>query len=157
MTEIKPMKIIPSIVLFLIPGIAFYININVLVPFITNITNWNSYIIWMFTGTFLLFGPLFALTFTLLKRDGYKLDFKTIKNRLRLRKTTSTDILWIIIGMIICTIISGIFIWIYSLLSKSFDLNELKGMSPIKIVPLIGKERFFLLFLPIFYFFNYVF
>jgi membrane protease YdiL (CAAX protease family) len=156
MTEIKPMKIIPSIVLFLIPGIAFYINISVLVPFITNITNWNSYIIWMFTGTFLLFGPLFALTFTLLKRDGYKLDFQTIKNRLRLRKTTSTDILWIIIGMIICTIISGIFIWIYSLLSKSFDLNELKGMSPIKIVPLIGKERFFLLFLPIFYFFNYV-
>jgi membrane protease YdiL (CAAX protease family) len=156
MKELKPIKLIPSILLFLIPGIAFYLNINILVPFIANVTNWNSYIIWMFTGTFLLFGLLFALTFILLKIDGYKLDWQTIKIRLRLRKLTLKDIVWIIIGMLICSIISGILIWAYSLVSSSFNINELKEMSPIKIVPLIGKERFFLFFLPVFYFFNYV-
>jgi len=156
MKELKPIKLIPSILLFLIPGIAFYLNINVLVPFIANKTNWNSYVIWMFTGTFFLFGLLFVLTFILLKIDGYKLNWGTIKKRLRLKKITLKDLLWIIIGMLICAIISGFLIWIYSLLSESFKITDLKEMSPIKIVPLTGNVRFFLLFIPIFYFFNYV-
>jgi len=156
MTELKPIKFIPSVLLFLIPGIAFYININILVPFISNLTNSNSYIIWMFTGTFFLFGLLFTLTFILLKLDGYKLDWQTIKDRLRLRRITLKDTIWIIVGMLVCTIISGIIIWIYSLFFKSFNINELREMSPIKIIPLIGNERFFLFFIPIFFFFNYV-
>jgi membrane protease YdiL (CAAX protease family) len=156
MNNLKPIKLIPSILLFLIPGIAFYVNINFLVPYITAITNWNSYIIWMFTGTFFLFGLLFVLTFVLLKMDGYTLTWKTIITRLRLRRLTLKDLLWIIGGMLVCTIISGLIIWIYSLFSQSFKIEDLRQMSPIKIVPLTGNQRFFLLFLPVFFFFNYV-
>jgi len=58
--------------------------------------------------------------------------------------------------MIICTAISGILIGLWELLSPSFDIYELKEMSPIKVNPLVGKERIALIFLPIFYFFNYV-
>ena len=102
-----------------------------------------------------MFLPLFLLTFILLKKDGYLLNWQTLTKRLRLHKITLKDLLWIIIGMIVCSLISVIVIWIWSLLSDSYNLNELKGMSPIKIYPLIGKERFAIILLPIFYFFNY--
>jgi membrane protease YdiL (CAAX protease family) len=154
--KLKPIKLIPSVLLFLIPGIAFYVNINILVPFIADITNWNSYIIWMFTGTFFLFGLLFVLTFILLKIDGYTLDWQTIKKRLRLRKLTLKDLMWIIGGMLVCAIISGFIIWIYSLFAASFKIDDLRQMSPIKIVPLSGNQCFLLLFMPVFFFFNYV-
>jgi membrane protease YdiL (CAAX protease family) len=156
MKELKPIKLIPSIFLFLIPGIAFYLNINILVPFIAGITNWNSYIIWMLTGTFFLFGLLFTLTFILLKIDGYTLDWQTIKKRLRLRRLTLKDLTWIIGGMLVCAVLSLMIIWIYSLFSTSFNINDLRRISPIKIVPLAGNQRFFLLFMPVFFFFNYV-
>ena len=156
MKETKPIGLIYSILLFLIPGIVFYLNINFLVPYLAKISDWNPYVVWVMTGTLFLFFPLFLLTFILLKKDGFNLDWLTIKERLMLKKITVNDLLWIIIGMIICTIISGLLIGIWKLLSPSFDINDLKEMSPIKVNPLIGKERFVLLLLPVFYFFNYV-
>ena len=156
MKEIKPISLVYSILLFLIPGIVFYFNINFLVPFLAKISGWTPYLVWIMTGTLFLFLPLFLLTFLLLKKDGFTLDWSTIKDRLMLKRINIQDIMWIIIGMIICTLISVLLIGFWKLFSPSFDINELKEMSPIKVNPLVGKERFALIFLPIFYFFNYV-
>lgn len=155
MKEIKPISLFYSILLFLIPGIIFYLIINFLVPYLARVFNLTPYVVWIITGTLFLFLPLFLLTFILLKKDGFKLAWPTIKERLMLKKITIHDVLWIIIGMIICTIISGLLMGLWKLLSPSFDIHELKEMSPIKVNPLAGKERIALVFLPVFYFFNY--
>jgi membrane protease YdiL (CAAX protease family) len=154
--SVKPIGIIPSFLLFLLPGIAFYFNINVVAPFLSTVFHENPYVLWMFTGTFLLFGPLFALTFILLKRDGFKLDWRTIKERLRLRRITLRDIMWVVAGMAVCTLASILLIGAVSLVTGSITIEELKEMSPIKVQPLEGRDRYFLLFMPVFYFFNYL-
>ncbi len=156
MKETKPIGLVYSLLLFLIPGIVFYLNINFLVPYITKISGWTPYVVWIMTGTLFLFLPLFILTFILLKIDGFALNWSTIKDRLMLRKITIKDIVWIISGMVICILISAILIGLWKLFSPSFNIEELKEMSPIKVNPLVGKERVALLFLPVFYFFNYV-
>jgi membrane protease YdiL (CAAX protease family) len=153
--KIKPISLIYSFLLFVIPGIVFYLIINFLVPYLANISGWTPYVVWIVTGTVFLFLPLFLLTFILLKRDGYALNWSALKERLMLKRITIHDLLWIIVGIIVCTMISVILIGLWKLLSPSFDINELKEMSPIKVNPLVGKERIALFFLPIFYFFNY--
>ena len=83
---VKPIRIIPAFLLFLIPGLVFYLILHCLVPFLAGLLHANSYVVWMFAGSFLLFGPLIAMTLILLKRDGYALNLKTIGERLRLKK-----------------------------------------------------------------------
>lgn len=156
MKELKPIGLLYSILLFLIPGIVFYLNINYLVPYLTKLLGWTPYLVWIITGTLFLFLPLFLLAFILLKRDGYSLDWTTIKERLMLKRISFQDVLWVVIGLIVCTAASGILIGLWKLFSPSFDIRELKEMSPIQVNPLVGKERIALLLLPIFYFFNYV-
>lgn len=155
MNEIKPISFLSSVLLFLIPGFVFYAVIGYVVPFVSDITGMTNYLVWLFAGTLLLFGPLFFLTLLLLKKDGFELNLPTIRQRLLLKRISLKDILWVMAGMIICVLLSGILVAVWWRFSPSFDIHELKAMSPIEVNPLTGGERIALIFLPVFFFFNY--
>jgi membrane protease YdiL (CAAX protease family) len=155
MPQLKPISAFQATLLFTIPGIAFYFNIKLLVPYLASLTNINAYIAWVITGTLLLFLPLFFLTFVLLKADGYDLNWNTIKTRLRLESVKREDGIWIIAGLLVSTSITTLIIVIWSILPLSFNIEDLKNISPIKVTALHGTELFVFIPLVVFYFFNY--
>lgn len=154
--NIKPISLLKSFTIFATAGILFYIVIKILVPWITDVTGESEYIIWMFTGTFVLFLPLFIATLYLLKADGCKMNIHDIMKALNLKRITKYDIKYIIFGMLISVVLCGLVIFGMLLFLDSFTLDSLYNISPIKVEALHGRQLWYVLFLPIFFFFNYV-
>jgi membrane protease YdiL (CAAX protease family) len=154
--EAKPISLLKSFLIFLLAGMLFYITIKILVPAISAAIGQAEYIVWMFTGSLLLFLPLFLTTFCLLKKDGCKMELREIAKALNLKLLHKKDIAYIAFGTIIASVLCGVIVAVMMLCSKSITVSSLSGVSPIKVSPLQGKQLWFALFLPVFFFFNYV-
>ena len=63
--------------------------------------------------------------------------------------------IWVAGGMVACTVLSGVILFLYALFTDGFDIDALRHMSPIEYVPLMGTGQFYLIYLPVFFFFNY--
>jgi len=154
--SIKKIGVVHSILLFLIPGIIFWVHLNHTIPLISLAFGLSAYAAWLISGTFLLFLPLFILTLVLIKTDGYSLDRKTVFERLRIKRITKNDWLWIVTGFIVAFLLVGLIVLIMVILPLGIDIDDLKNISPIEPGRLAGRESFFLLLLPLFFFLNYV-
>ncbi|MDP4152772.1 MAG: CPBP family intramembrane metalloprotease [Bacillota bacterium] len=154
--KIKPISFIKSFLIFALFGVWFYIVIKLLVPSIAASTGATEYIVWMFTGSFVLFLPMFAVTWFLLKKEGCKMDLRSITERLNFRKLTKKDILTTVGGFMISIILCGVIIIIMMLTDRALTVDSLYSISPIEVSPLKESQLWFALFLPVFFFFNYV-
>ena len=154
--SIKKIGVFYSIMLFLVPGIIFWVHLNQTIPLLTRVFGLSAYAAWLISGTFLLFFPLFFLTLVLMKTDGYSLDRKTVLERLRIKRITKNDWLWIITGFIVALLLVGLIDSMLVIMPLGIDIDDLKNISPIEPERLAGREHFFLLLLPVFFFFNYV-
>ena len=152
----KTLSLFKSFMIFFLAGLLFYIVIKILVPAISSATGQTEYIVWMFSGSFVLFLPLFLTTFCLLKKDGCKMELRELAKALNLKPLHKKDIAYIAVGMILASVLCGIIIAVMMLCSKSFTIRSLSNVSPIKVTPLHGGQLWFALFLPVFFFFNYV-
>lgn len=152
----KKLGIISSVFLFLLPGILFWVHLNWSIPLLISVFQLSAYAAWLIIGSFFLFLPIFVITFVLMKTDGYSLDWKTIFERLKIKKITKKDWLWIIFGLLIASACVGLITFLITILPLGINILELKEVSPIEAQQLIGNERLFLLLLPILFFFNYV-
>jgi len=153
---IKRIGITSSTLLFLVPGMMFWVHINWTVPYFANLFQWSIYAVWVIVGSFFLFLPLFLLTLYLLKRDGYCLDSKSILSRLRIKKMTKSDWLWTGLSLLVAITLAGAIVIIMVLAPLDIDASALEGISPIETSRLTGAERYIFLLLPLFFFFNYV-
>lgn len=153
--DVKPIGMVPALLLFFVPGVAFYLNIGVLVPFLNRTLALTPFVVWLVTGTLLLFAPLFALVFVLLKLDGYRLDWATVKARLNLRRIEWSDVGWVVGGLAVSAVASGLIVLCWKVLDPMLSLQELKSVSPIEVSALTGHDRLWIVGLPVFYFFNY--
>ena len=75
-------------------------SFNWTIPYLKYSWGMNTYPVWVIVGTLFLFLPLFLLTLFMLKKDNYKLDWRTIVLRLRLKTPDKTDWQWIIFGLL---------------------------------------------------------
>ena len=153
--EMKPIALLKSFFVFAAAGILFYIVIKILVPWIAAVTGGTEYIVWMFAGTLLLFLPLFITTLCLLKADGCKMNLHDIMKALNLKRIAKKDIKCVVIGLLAATILCGIIIGMLFCFHV-VTITSLYSISPIKVSSLHGKQLWFALFLPVFFFFNYV-
>ena len=154
--EMKPISLLKSFLIFLLAGMLFYIVLKILVPAISAATGQTEYIVWMFAGSVLLFLPLFLTTFCLLKKDGCKMEPREIAKALNLKPLHKKDFAFIAFGMIIAAVLCGGIVAVIMLCSNSITVRSLSDVSPIKVSPLHGNQLWFALFLPVFFFFNYV-
>ena len=145
-----------SILLFLIPGILFWIHLNWTMSFFTNLLQWSNYAAWIIIGTLFLFMPLFLFTLLLMKKDGYKLELESVLCRLRIKKMTRSDWFWTGSSLLSAIAIAGLIVLILVLSSLDIDASALEEISPIKTNKLVGAEQYIMLLLPLFFFFNYV-
>ncbi len=153
---VKPIGIVQATMLFFLPGLLFWVHLTWSVPYVASIGRLGTYAAWVIVGTFFLFVPLFLLALYLLKKDNYRLDWHTIASRLRISKPNKTDWQWIFFGLFTAVVLIGGIIALLVVLPLNIDVSRLKEISPIETQPLIGRERFIFLLLPVFFFFNYV-
>jgi CAAX amino terminal protease family. len=154
--KIKPISLVKSFLIFFAAGILFYVTIKIFVPAISAATGQTEYIVWMFTGSFVLFLPLFITTFILLKKDGCRMQPRDIARALNLKPLHKKDMVYIGIGLVVASVLCGLIIAVMMVCFKSMTLDSLASVSPIKVTPLSGNQLWLVLFLPVFFFFNYV-
>lgn len=145
-----------SFLLFFLPGVVFWLHLNVTIPYLVARASLSTYPLWLLVGSLLLFFPLFVLTFALLRRDGYTLDVETTTDRLRLLEPGKRDWSWIAGGIFVSVLSVAAIVGIVSLVPFSGGVVASAGSSPIDAQPLTGAETPFLLLLPVLFFFNYV-
>jgi len=153
--KIEPIGFWTSFLLFFVLGVIFAFDTKYLIPFIVKQINVNPFIISQIVLSFSLFIPIFVTTIILLKHDKLIINWQNIKKRLNIKRLRVKDLFWIFGSLFVAIIITGLIIIVLYLL-PSFNLDSIKNISPIALKPLKGYELFFLLFMPIFWFFNYV-
>jgi hypothetical protein len=152
--KIKPKKLWKAFSLFAGAGIMFYIIIRVLVPYVSSISGIHPLILWRTSGCFLLFLPLFLLSLLLLKKEGYRITLKTIRQRFYLRALTKRDVTWSVLGIVCTLIATGVVMYVWDHAAVYFSLPELsQATSFIQFDPLTGWKLLILLaWLPMFFF-----
>lgn len=150
--EIKPIPLWQSIVIFAIPTIYFLIITFLLMPLFSNSISQDPMLGWIIGG-YILFSPIFILSFVLFKLEGNKFSLKLFFERFRIKKIILKDWLWILFSILFVFFASFIIVSFSKILSKEFGIHELK-MIPnfIKINPNTKNFLFILLiWLPMFF------
>lgn len=156
-TNIKPIGLSESPVLFGVPAIVFFIITRILMPYAEIATSFHPLIIWFVCGGLLLFAPLFVLAIILYKRDYQTINRETFIERFRLYPLDKGDWGWTAISIGAILLFTLLIIITWSLLSGVIGFREINMSSPfLQFSPLKGKELLLLLAWLPFFFFNIV-
>jgi len=156
-TNIKPIGLSESLMLFGIPAIVFFIITRILMPYAETATSLHPLIIWFVCGGLLLFAPLFILAIILYKYDYHAVSKETFIERFRLYPLNKKDWGWTAISIGVILLLTLLIIITWNLLSGVIGFREINMSNPfLKFSPLKGKELFLLLAWLPFFFFNIV-
>lgn len=151
--EIKPLPLWQSFILFALPSIYFLAVTYLLMPlFIDDITA-NPVLGWIIGG-YILFIPIFILSFILYKIEGNYFNFKMFFERFRIKKVTLKNWGWIFFSILAIFFLNFIIVSISKILTEVFGIRELKVVPAfIKISYFHGFESLILLllWLPMFF------
>ncbi|PLX23889.1 MAG: CPBP family intramembrane metalloprotease [Marinilabiliales bacterium] len=151
--DIKPISLVYSFLLFLIPSIYFVLITYLLIPFINSHLEIHPALSW-FIGASLVFIPIFILAIILAMKDGY-ITRKQIFERFRLKKLSSRDWRYVVISSIIILVSTGAIMGFSKFLNIKFGISELQTTPPfLKFEAFVGKERFLLIAWLFMFFFN---
>jgi membrane protease YdiL (CAAX protease family) len=153
---LKPIGFLCSFAVFAVAAAIFASASLLLTPYLADSTEANPLIIAQLVNTLVVFVPIFTVVFVFLKRDGYTLEWKTIKERLCLRRIRFRDFLWMVGSLLAAAALTAAAIALIYVLPLPFELEDLESVSPVELRPLVGCELAFLLFFPVSFFFNYV-
>ncbi len=150
---VKPISLLKSFMLFLIPSLYFILITWVLIPIMNSSLEIHPALSW-FIGALLVFVPLFFLAFFLTKKDGFKIKTE-IYDRLRLKKLSKKDWKYIIISSVSIFVITGLIFGVSKFLHNSFGIRELRSTPGfMDFEPFVGKEKLLLLVWIFMFFFN---
>jgi membrane protease YdiL (CAAX protease family) len=120
----KPMPLWEAVLYFGIPTLYFIFISFMIFPFLDKIIKLNESLAYLLGGLF-LFIPMFIFVIILYINEGNKLFLPDILKRLRIKKITSKDWIWILCSIIAVYLISGIMTFISVTLSVIFKNQAL--------------------------------
>ena len=136
-------------------GVLFALSVHVIIPKILEITSITPFIVTQVTTTLLVFMPIFFTTFVLMKKEGITLSWDAIKERLRIRPIRWSDLGWMVGALVVAGVLVLVIIQVVHWIPFLGDFS-LDSLSPYELRPLAGYELFFVLFMFVSFFFNYV-
>lgn len=104
-------------------GVLLLISTRLLIPYFSESTVIEPVLLWFLTAGLLVFAPLILAGFLILKNEGVTDNRNRIFNRLRFRKPTRQDWLWIIGSLIIIGIFTAIFQFVVELFYEEVSLQ----------------------------------
>jgi len=148
------MKLIHSIIIFLIPSVYFLFVAYLIIPFFNNKLMIHPALSW-FIGGSMVFVPLFITALVLVYLDHKTLNFNFILERLRIKKITKNDLIYIFSGLMLIFILTGLIMFISKILNIYFKIPPIKTSPPfMEFDPLRGNERYYLSVWLFMFFFN---
>jgi len=154
--RIKPMPLSLSFLYFGIPAVYFWLLTNYLTPYLNYTVGMHAAMSWFITGI-LIFIPLFLAAYAFAKKEGNAESFKTLLERLRVKKFLKKDWAWATGGLVATLVFTGLIFGISSIFSKEFGIPALKTTpSFMEFEPFKAGERWMLLVWLLMFFFNIV-
>lgn len=138
--ELKKLGLLGSFAIYIPAAVLMYCMTKYLIPFLSNITGQEMILFWFIVAGLGIFTPLIITGLLVLRKEGYTLSKDTWNRRLRFRKITRNDILYLITGLISVGVLSGLTMKLITLWIGEFDHSP----SFMSFEPLT-KERYWLL------------
>lgn len=138
--HIKEMGLLRSFAIYISAAILMYVQTRFTIPYLSNLTNQETILFWFIVAGLGIFTPLIVLGLILLKCEGYKLNTKTLVERLRFAKITKKDLLYSFIGLVFVGILSGIIMVLLTYLFGKFNHTP-----PFMIFSPLTPNRYWLL------------
>ncbi|OFX84032.1 MAG: hypothetical protein A2W99_03330 [Bacteroidetes bacterium GWF2_33_16] len=110
------------------------------IPYLSIITGQETILFWFIVGGLGVFLPLILTGFFILKSEGYSITRETLIDRLRFRKITKKDLLWIFAGLILVGLLSVII-----MKSMTLFLGKFNHSPSFMIFEPLTKGRYWLL------------
>jgi membrane protease YdiL (CAAX protease family) len=154
MGNITKFRFFSSFAVFFIAGGLMFFMIRFFIPFLTDVFEFNSPVVWFIIAGLGIFVPIILFGFYILWKEGYGIERKTWVNRLRFRKLTGLDLLWTLAAFIFCGFLTGTTMNILRAIIGEFspfpefirieeDVNHLAfimGWIPFFFLNIIGEE-----------------
>lgn len=143
--NIRPLKLLPSVMIFISAAVLLWIMTHLLIPFLTESTGWESVIFWFISGGLGVFTPLIVAGIIMLHKEGCKFTKELLVERLRFRPMTCRDWRFSYVALLAIGILTGgIMIAMQALVP---DFNH--TLSFMTLEPLsLGRYWLLLLWLP---------
>ena len=138
--KIKPISHFNSLAIFLSASIILYLETSFLIPYLHEVTGWETILFWFIVAGLGMFLPLIILADIMLKKEGFSLNKNTWENRLRFRKMSKEDLVWTFIGLIIIGTLSFVLMKAISLI-----FGEFSHQPPFMSFPPLGTDRLWIL------------
>jgi membrane protease YdiL (CAAX protease family) len=119
--RLKRLGLIQSFAIYGSAALLMFSLTHWLIPFLSEITGQETILFWFIVGGLGIFTPLIILGFLILKSEGYRLNISTIRDRLRFRKLTRSDLLWTLTGFLAVGLLSLLIMKLLELLIGHYE------------------------------------
>lgn len=143
--KLKPLRLFPSTMIFVSAAVLLWIMTHLCIPFLMEVTGWESIIFWFICGGLGVFTPLIVAGIIMLRKEGCKFTKETFAERLQFKPMTRRDWSYSLVALVVIGLLtSGIMVTMQALVP---DFNY--TLSFITLEPLsLGRYWLLLLWLP---------
>jgi len=111
-SSLKPMGFGLSLVFTGLFMAALWIALNYLLPMVSKTTNAPPPLAWYSSTTIAVFLPMLLIAVLMPKLEKQHFSFSRLKNRLRIRKMTGEDWIWIFISIMLAAILTMVLFFV---------------------------------------------
>jgi DNA segregation ATPase FtsK/SpoIIIE and related proteins len=148
-SSLKPMGFGLSLVFTGLFMAALWIALNYLLPMVSKTTNAPPPLAWYSSTTIAVFLPMLLIAVLMPKLEKQHFSFSRLKNRLRIRKMTGEDWIWIFISIMLAAILTMVLFFVGKNNISHFSTQP----ALMQIYPLAPEENWILLaWFPLFLF-----
>lgn len=105
--KIKPLKLLPSTMIFISAAVLLWIMTHLCIPFLSEITGLEPILFWFICGGFGVFIPLIIAGAIMLRKEGCKFTKDTFVERLRFKPMTCRDWSYSLIVLVVIGLLTG--------------------------------------------------
>lgn len=120
-SKLKPLGVAGSFTIYFSAALLMFLLTKYAIPFMSSVTGQETVLFWFIIAGLGVFLPLIITGYFILKSEGCLLSKETLRDRLRFKKVTKSDLWWSFGGLLLVLLISGALMKLMVLLLGEFD------------------------------------
>lgn len=120
-SKLKPLGVAGSFAIYFSAALLLFLLTKYAIPFMSSVTGQETVLFWFIIAGLGVFLPLIITGYFILKSEGCLLSKETLRDRLRFKKVTKSDLWWSFGGLLLVLLISGALMKLMVLLLGEFD------------------------------------
>lgn len=119
--QLQKLGLAGSFAIYIPAAILMFGLTKYLIPYLSEITGWETILFWFIAGGLGIFTPLIIVGILILKWEGFKISKSTWTGRLRFRKITGNNLIWCFAGLICVGVLSSTIMKLLEVVNGNFD------------------------------------